>query len=291
MNMNSNLPKITIVTPSFNQGKYLEETILSVLNQEYPNLEYIIIDGGSTDESLNIIKKYEKQLAYWISEKDEGLYHGIQKGFEKSSGEIMAWINADDMYHKKGLFKAAEIFSKFKHVQWIMGSNTYFDEGGHPFIYDHQPYSQCWSSSRLRLFDGHFIQQESVFWRRALWEKAGAYIDQNYSLAADFELWLRFFRYEKLYTTSFMLAGFRLRNENQKSFNQRDQYLTQQKELLQQEDKKDGKAFQLWICKLLLGLAKLIPKRKWRERLQANVLDLPPKIIFDRQKGIDFSKK
>ncbi|WP_235153285.1 glycosyltransferase family 2 protein [Dyadobacter sp. CY345] len=289
--MTSSFPKITIVTPSFNQGKYLEETILSVIDQGYPNLEYIIIDGGSTDESLSIIKKYENQLAYWVSEKDEGLYHGIQKGFEKSSGEIMAWINADDMYHKKSLFKTAEIFSKFGHVQWIMGSNTYFDQNGHPFTYDNLPYSQRWSSSRLRLFDGQFIQQESVFWRRALWEKAGGYLDQNYSLAADFELWLRFFRYEKLYTTTFMLAGFRLRTENQKSFNQRDQYLAQQKELLLREKRKDGKTFQLRICKLLLGLATLIPKRKWRERLQANVLNLPPKVIFDRQNGIYLTKK
>ena len=98
-----NFPKITIVTPSFNQGQYLEETILSVINQNYPNLEYIIIDGGSSDNSVEIIKKYEKHLAYWVSESDEGVCYAIQKGFQKSTGDLMAWINSDDMFHKKSI--------------------------------------------------------------------------------------------------------------------------------------------------------------------------------------------
>jgi len=289
--MIQNLPKITIVTPSYNQGKYLEDTILSVLDQGYPNLEYIIIDGGSTDESVSIIKKYETQLAYWVSEKDGGLYHGLEKGFARATGEIMAWINADDMYHQKSLFRVAEIFDMFGHVHWIMGSNTYFDEGGHAFIYDDLPYAQRWSAYRLRLFNGQFIQQESVFWRRSLWDKAGGFIDQNFSLAADFELWLRFFRYEKLYTTTFMLAGFRFRNENQKSYNQRNQYLDELKLILEREKKRDGKVFQLLLCGMLLVVAKLIPKRKWRDRMRAKILDLPPKIVFDRQQAIAFGKK
>lgn len=285
------LPKITIVTPSFNQGKYLEDTILSVLSQGYPNLEYIIIDGGSTDNSVDIIKKHEKQLAYWVSEKDEGLYHGLQKGFDKSTGEIMAWLNADDMYHKKSLFLVADLFAKFKNVHWIMGSNTYFDENGNPFLYDDQPLAQRWSQTRLRLFNGDFIQQESVFWKRNLWKKAGGFLDQNYSLAADFELWLRFFRYEKLYSTSFMLSGFRLRNENQKSFNQRNQYLEQVQTLLDHEKNINTNNSNLPLSKLLIGLAKLIPKRKWRERILADILKLPPKIIFDRNDGFIFSKR
>jgi glycosyltransferase involved in cell wall biosynthesis len=90
-----NYPRISIVTPSFNDVEYLEQTILSIINQGYPNLEYVIIDGGSTDGSVDIIKKYADHLAYWVSEKDQGMYHAIQKGFQKTTGEIMGWINSD----------------------------------------------------------------------------------------------------------------------------------------------------------------------------------------------------
>lgn len=282
------LPKITVVTPSLNQAPYLEETICSVLNQGYPNLEYIIIDGGSTDGSVDIIHKYEKQLTYWTSEKDNGLYDAIQKGFARSTGEIMTWINADDMYHKQCFFTVADIFKQFAPVKWLMGANTFFNEAGQCFLYEDLPYSQRWSRLRLKLFDGTFIQQESVFWRRELWEEAGGYIDQNYSLAADFELWLRFSRYQPLYNTSFILGGFRFRSENQKSYEQRDQYLRQVTELLARE-KND--TFPLLFYRFLIGLAKAVPKRKWRNKLLASILDLPPKIIFDREHGMVFSKK
>ena len=125
-----NYPKISIVTPNYNMGAYLEETIKSVISQNYPNLEYFIIDGGSNDNSLEIIKKYERHLTYWISEKDNGMYHAIQKGFEKSTGEIMAWLNSDDMYHSNSLFIVAEIFDSFPQVEWLLGASTTFDEKG-----------------------------------------------------------------------------------------------------------------------------------------------------------------
>jgi glycosyltransferase involved in cell wall biosynthesis len=282
------LPRITVVTPSYNQAAYLEDTIRSVLDQGYANLEYIIIDGGSTDGSVEIIRKYEKQLAYWTTEKDKGLYDGIQKGFSRSTGEIMTWINADDLQHKLCLSTVAEIFQQFPGVKWLMGANTFFNEAGQCFVFDDLSYAQRWSRLRMELADGQFIQQESVFWKRELWEQAGGYIDQSWSLAADFELWLRFSRFQQLYSTSFLLAGFRFRSRDQKSYEQREQYQQQVRALLAREG--SGKVL-LFFNRLLIILIKIIPKRKWRNRLLAKALSLPPKIIFDRVRGMVFSNK
>ena len=120
-----NYPKITIVTPSYNQADFLEETILSILNQNYPNLEYIIIDGGSTDTSVEIIKKYEKQLSYWVSEKDFGQSHAINKGFARATGEILNWINSDDILLENSLFNVAKAYMKRTNDNVVIYGNGY----------------------------------------------------------------------------------------------------------------------------------------------------------------------
>lgn len=119
-------PKISIITPSYNQGKYIEQTIQSVLDQNYPNLEYIIIDGGSTDETLEIIKKYEQHLSYWVSEPDKGQTDAINKGFEKCTGEIFNWINSDDYYELDAFEKIAALFTKHPTVNVICGKEWNF---------------------------------------------------------------------------------------------------------------------------------------------------------------------
>ena|ERR1035437_1146809 len=173
-------PKISIVTPNFNGAKYLEETILSVFEQNYPNLEYIIIDGGSTDGSLEIIKKYDKKLLLWLSEPDNGMYHAIQKGFDRSTGEIMAWINSDDKYHPGSLSIVSEIFEKYPEVNWLTGSITHFDVYGRT-IRVFQP--QRWSKYDYYTGNYGWIQQESTFWRRGLWEKSGGKLNLDVKYA------------------------------------------------------------------------------------------------------------
>ncbi len=106
------LPKITIITPSFNQGNFLEQTILSVLDQQYPNLEYMVIDGGSRDASVSIIRRYEKHLAYWVSEKDAGQSDAINKGLRRATGQVINWLNSDDYYEPRTLFTVAEHFGE-----------------------------------------------------------------------------------------------------------------------------------------------------------------------------------
>ena len=218
------LPKITIVTPNFNGAQYLEETIQSVLNQNYPNLEYIIIDGGSNDRSIDIIKKYEPQLAYWISEPDKGLYHAIQKGFENSTGEIMAWINSDDMYHRHAFFTVAEIFQSIPQVNWLLGAATTYDEFGKTVIA-----TPSRNFTKFDFYNGDFkwLQQESTFWRRSLWDKIGGSLNLSYKYAGDFALWMKFFSQDKLYVTQALIGGFRFRSQNQLSLEHIDDYMNE----------------------------------------------------------------
>ncbi len=214
-------PRISVITISFNQANYLEQTIHSVVDQEYPNLEYIIIDGGSTDGSVDIIRKYEKQLNFWVSEKDNGMYDGLQKGLKKATGEIMCWINSDDMLHAKSLFAVAEIFSNIKEVEWLQGIPTVIDEEG-KIVYVKN--FRQWSKYNYFLGDKEHIQQESTFWRKSLWEKAGARVDTSLKLAGDYELWMRFFGHAKLYCVRTVLGAFRVRSKNQLSLERIGEY-------------------------------------------------------------------
>ena len=224
-------PRISIVTPNYNGGKYLEQTIQSILSQNYPNLEYIIIDGGSTDHSIDIIKKYERQLSYWISEPDKGLYDAIQKGFDKTTGDIIAWINSDDLYHPNAFYTVAEIFN-FSKVNWLQGIPSTFDEKGRTIAVSG---IKRWSKLDYYLGNFEWIQQESVFWRRSLWEKAGSKMDYEMKYAGDLGLWLRFFRYEKLFVTNALIGGFRIRSKEQLSLDFLPEYLKEARDKIRDE--------------------------------------------------------
>ena len=212
-------PKISIVTPSFNQGQYLESTIDSVLSQGYQNLEYIIVDGGSTDNSVEIIKKYAHHLHFWCSETDDGHYAAVNKGFTKAGGDIFAWINSDDMYCLDAFSTVGAIFSQFPEVSWLTTLKQ--------LVWDNLGYCKLVKSipgySRQAFLDGRyftrkfsglgFIQQESTFWRRELWEKVGG-IRTDFNLSGDFDLWARFFIHEDLYGVDRPLGGFRVHDKN-----------------------------------------------------------------------------
>lgn len=210
-------PKISIVTPSFNTAEFLEPTMKSVLDQNYPNLEYIVIDGASTDGSVDIIRKYQDRLAYWVSEKDAGHYDAVNKGFARSSGEIMGWLNSDDLYFPFTLRTVADVMRDLPEVSWLTTSNVVtWDVSG--FMAN---LTQFYGYSREAYLDGRylgtsrpgfgFLQQESMFWRRSLLEKAGGGIRKTYPLAGDFDLWGQFFLYANLYSIESVLGGFRFR--------------------------------------------------------------------------------
>jgi len=211
-------PKISIVTPSFNQSEFLEQTIQSVLSQDYPNLEYVIIDGDSSDGSVDIIKKYENHLHYWISEKDEGHGHALNKGFSHTTGEIMAWMNSDDMYTPWCFKVVSEIFSSFPQIMWISGISSNWNSRGAMFG------AKKVTKNKFDYLLGEYrwIQQESVFWRRELWEKAGGEINQNYKFMVDGELWSRFFLHDPLYSVDSILGGYRIHSSNRARLNRSD---------------------------------------------------------------------
>ena len=213
-------PKISIVTPSYNQAQFLEATLRSVLDQGYPNLEYIVIDGGSTDGSADIIRRYAGHLAYWVSEKDRGQNHAITKGFEHATGDIFAYLNSDDVYCPWAFQTVARIFSELPQVQWLT-SQTHMElnEAGALVVASHaSQHARSWFYRGQTLGKSGrnkgWIQQETTFWRRELWLAAGARMDESLYMAGDYELWARFYRHADLVTTLAPLAAWRRHGTN-----------------------------------------------------------------------------
>jgi len=206
------LPKVSVITPSFNQGSYLEETILSVLNQNYQNLEYIVIDGGSTDNSVQIIKKYEDRLAFWISEKDSGQSEAINKGFERATGEIVCWINSDDILLPDALNKVVNYFENHKDVDFLSGYTVMINENSSIYSSVFTIRQKKWYAKR----GIYYINQPSMFWKRKIFETTGL-LKEDCHAQMDKELLIRIFKNNfKFGHLGEMLAGFRM-HEGSKS--------------------------------------------------------------------------
>ena len=180
--------RISVVTPSYNQGGYLEETIRSVLDQEYPCLEYIVMDGGSTDGSIDIIRKYEERIAHWKSERDAGQADALLRGFGMATGEVFAWINSDDRLEPGALAAVGDFFSLHPETDLAYGNLDFIDAAGKR-LFTAYPVLDL----RNLLYENHFVPQQAMFWRRGLYEKIGG-IDPTLRFAMDFDLTLRFLR-------------------------------------------------------------------------------------------------
>lgn len=201
-------PKISIITPSFNQGPFLEETIRSVFQQNYPNLEYLIIDGGSRDDSVEIIKKHASRLAYWVSEPDRGQAHAINKGLQRATGDMVAYLNSDDLYLPGAFNAVVNEFSRDAHCRWLAGGWLMF--GSEPGWE-----SSCWqplppANAAACLYLDYRAAQPGHFWRRQLFEKHGLF-DEQYRYAFDHEFYVRLLlASERCRPVSTPLAAYRL---------------------------------------------------------------------------------
>jgi glycosyltransferase involved in cell wall biosynthesis len=185
--MTISAPSISIVTCSYQQGKFLDATICSVLDQNYPNLEYLIIDGGSTDGSADIIKRYASQLEYWVSEPDGGQTKALIKGFKRSRGEIMGWLCSDDLLLPGALETVADFFAAHPEVAAAYGDSLWIDGNSN--------YIRCKREMPFYRFvffyDHNYVPQPSMFWRRSLYDAVGG-LDERFNFAMDADLWERF---------------------------------------------------------------------------------------------------
>lgn len=180
------LPKISIVTPSFNQARFLERTITSILDQGYANLEYIIIDGGSTDGSVDIIRKYSSRLAHWVSEPDRGQSDAINKGLRRASGDWLAWQNSDDVYYPGAFASLARAAAAHPRVHFITGDMATIDPEDRR-LHEHHYVRPTYGAVRA---EGMIIASQAAFWRRGVHETIG-YISETLTCAFDYEWFLR----------------------------------------------------------------------------------------------------
>ena len=198
-------PVVSIVTPSFNQVQFLEQTILSVLEQDYPHIEYLIVDGGSTDGSLELIQRYAPHLTWWISEPDQGQTDAINKGFSHARGEILAWLNSDDTYQPGAISQAVEYLQSHPEVGMVYGDANLIDASGN--IIGKFPARQT-DYRRLRRGYVHIPQQASFF-QASLWKKVGP-LDPSFYFAMDYDLWVRLARISEIHYCPNLWADFRL---------------------------------------------------------------------------------
>ncbi len=182
------LPSISIVTPSYNQKKFLEQTIVSVISQRYANLEYIVMDGGSTDGSIEVLRKYGDDISFWTSEKDNGQSDAIRRGFTRAQGEILAWLNSDDTYEPSALKTVGEFFAANPGIELVYGNLNFIDEDGKRLFTAYPVLDPG-----ILLYENQFIPQQAMFWRRTLYERSGG-VNPDLRFAMDFELIVKFLK-------------------------------------------------------------------------------------------------
>lgn len=206
------LPRISLVTCSYQQARFLDQAIRSVRAQQYPNLEYIAIDGGSTDGSADIIARHADIMSYWVSEPDRGQTDALMKGFERSSGEICGWLCSDDLLLPGALERVGRYFREHPKVDAVFGDSIWIDADGKPL----RPKREMSFNRFVCLHDHNFVPQPSMFWRRSLYDAVGG-LCRDFDMAMDQDLWLRFSAVTRIAHIPHYLACMRLYAEQKTS--------------------------------------------------------------------------
>ncbi len=220
----TSLPNITVITPSYNQGKYIEQTIESILKQGYPNLEHLVVDGGSTDQTLDILHKYEEQL-HWVSERDRGQSHAINKGLQPATGDVICYLNSDDLFTPGALSKVGRFFRDHPRAFWLTGKCRIIDQNGQEIRRPGTIYKNfClhWHSLNL-LSVMNYISQPTTFWRKEALERVGLF-DERWYFAMDYDYWLRLGQHYKLWFLDEYLACFRVHPASKGSSSAKSQF-------------------------------------------------------------------
>ena len=220
-------PRISVITPSFNQGQFIEATIQSVLSQEYADLEYLVVDGGSTDGTLDILRKYSGKLR-WISEPDHGQVEAINKGLRLASGEILTYLNSDDLYLPGALKRVGAFFGEAPQAAWVSGRCITVDADLNETRRLITGYKNFWlrTHSYRALLVLNYISQMATFWRRSVYEALGP-LDEKLHYTMDYEYWLRIGKNYRLHTLPQTLAAFRLHANSKSGTTARKQFLEQ----------------------------------------------------------------
>jgi glycosyltransferase involved in cell wall biosynthesis len=251
------LPLVSIITPSFNQASFLEETITSVLTQDYPRIEYIIVDGGSTDGSVDVIQKYADRLAYWESVKDKGQTDAINKGFNRASGDILAWINSDDTYNPTAVGEAVKFLIEHPEIAMVYADCDFINEHGEVIG---KFASRQTDYAKLRSGYVH-IPQQTMFFRSTYWKQLGP-LDPSFYFAMDYDLWVRIAKQAPIqYLPGKTWANFRIHTSSKTNVNDERGW----KEMLRVHYRDGGTFFAPIVAKYYLR--KVIgPLWKWRIR-------------------------
>jgi len=262
MNTSSNLPKVSIIMPSFNQGRFLEASIQSVLAQDYPNLEYIVVDGGSKDESVEIIRKYQDHLDWWVSEKDKGHADALNKGFSHATGEILAWLNSDDIYFPNAVSEAVAVLTSQPEVGMVYADAELIDDSGVTV----GRFGSKQTSYRQMLRGSVHIPQATTFIRADVWRQVGP-LDLSLFFSFDYDLWVKIAKASQVLYVPKLWAKFRIHSSGKTIVND-DRCYPDMLRVLERE----GGGWLSWLRLRMIARKLLYSWMPWKFRLRLRKL-------------------